>query len=397
MIEIDGSYGEGGGQILRTALSLSLVTQRPFRMVNIRARRAKPGLMRQHLTAVQAAQQVGNALVKGAAIGSAVLTFEPGPVNPGKYFIQIGTAGSTTLVLQTILPPLLMSAGANPPARRSNAAATESIIRIEGGTHNTLAPPFDFVERSFVPLLNRMGVPIAVSLNRHGFFPAGGGAITAEIGCGAGSQPVNGCGADFQPVNRGTAQTSDTGPRNHRLKTGATFHRLETGAITPLKLLERGRPVARSARALFSRVPDHVAERELAVVRDRLGWDAGELHAVPVLDALGPGNVLMLEAQFEHVTEIVTAFGEKGKPAEQVAALACDEMEQYLATEAPVGPHLADQLLLPMALLAGGAFRTGEPTPHALTNMDVIRRFLEVDIAVLPDSNNTHRIEVHPR
>lgn len=340
MIEIDGSQGEGGGQILRTSLALSLVTRQPFRLVNIRARRAKPGLMRQHLTAVQAAQQVGNATVRGAAIGSAVLTFEPGPVAAGTYFIQIGTAGSTTLVLQTVLPPLLACGG-------------ESRLRIEGGTHNMMAPPFDFLERSFAPLLNQTGADVRLTLHRHGFFPAGGGAISAEI--------------------------------------------MPPGSPCPLNLLERGRLVSRSARALVSQIPGHVAERELAIVRDRLGWSPGDLHAVRVRDARGPGNVLMLEAAYEHVTEVVTAFGEKGVSAERVARAACDEMDRYLESDAPVGPHLADQLLLPMALRAGGAFRATELTPHTLTNIEIIRRFLDIEIAVMPEPGASHRIEVSRR
>src|SRR5689334_21475989 len=168
MMRIDGSFGEGGGQILRTALGLSLATGRPFRIENIRAKRAKPGLLRQHLTAVEAAKQVGSAEVEGAALGSMTLSFAPGVVKGGNYHFTIGTAGSCTLVLQTILPALI-------------TAAEPSEVVIEGGTHNTMAPPYYFMEKTFVPVLNRMGADVALRLYRFGFYPAGGGKMAAVI------------------------------------------------------------------------------------------------------------------------------------------------------------------------------------------------------------------------
>src|SRR5688572_15919726 len=147
MLIIDGSYGEGGGQIIRTSLALSLVTGTPFRVQHVRANREKPGLRQQHLTAVHAAAEIGQASVEGAAVASREFTFVPGRVTPGDYIFKIGTAGSATLVLQTILPPLMMASG-------------PSILRVEGGTHNVHAPPFDFLERTFLPLVSRMGPTI---------------------------------------------------------------------------------------------------------------------------------------------------------------------------------------------------------------------------------------------
>src|ERR1700722_15265155 len=161
MIEIDGSFGEGGGQVLRTALSLSLVTGQPFRIDNIRAGREKPGLLRQHLTAVLAAAEIGGATVEGATLGSTALTFSPGKVKPGEYRFAVGTAGSGTLVFQTILPALML-------------ASAPSRITIEGGTHNHAAPPFDFLARTFVPLVERMGPKIRLQFERYGFYTAGG-------------------------------------------------------------------------------------------------------------------------------------------------------------------------------------------------------------------------------
>ena len=168
MITIDGSQGEGGGQILRTSLALSLVTGQPFRMERIRAKRQKPGLLKQHLTAVEAAKTVGCAEVEGAALSSQTLEFRPGPVTPGNYRFAVGTAGSATLVLQTVLPALLTASG-------------HSTLTLEGGTHNPMAPPFDFLEKCFMPLIHRMGPSVELELRRPGFFPAGGGRFHARI------------------------------------------------------------------------------------------------------------------------------------------------------------------------------------------------------------------------
>src|SRR5687768_7428895 len=162
MITIDGSEGEGGGQVLRTSLSLALVTGKPFRIEKIRANRSRPGVMRQHVTAVEAACAIGGAECEELAVGASALTFVPGAVQAGGYRFAVGTAGSTSLVLQTLLPPLIL---ADAPSR----------LVLEGGTHNMLAPPFDFVERVFLPILNRMGPNVSARLVRPGFYPSGGG------------------------------------------------------------------------------------------------------------------------------------------------------------------------------------------------------------------------------
>lgn len=177
MIRIDGSFGEGGGQILRTSLSLSLVTGKPFRIDRIRAGRSKPGLLRQHLTSVRAAAEVGEATVEGDVLGSTAVTFSPGKVRGGDYKFVVGTAGSGTLVFQTVLPALMVAAG-------------PSKLIIEGGTHNIAAPPFDFLERTFVPILARMGPRVRLKLERYGFYPAGGGRFSAEIDPCASLQPL---------------------------------------------------------------------------------------------------------------------------------------------------------------------------------------------------------------
>jgi RNA 3'-terminal phosphate cyclase (ATP) len=268
MLLIDGSQGEGGGQVLRSALALSMVTGTPFRIDQIRARRAKPGLLRQHLTAVQAATQVCGAEVLGASLGSSRLDFKPGKVRPGAYAFAVGTAGSATLVLQTVLPALL-------------TASEPSTLTLEGGTHNPFAPPFDFLARAFLPLIGPLGPRVTVALERPGFYPAGGGRFRARI----------------EPVPK----------------------------LGRLELPERGEVRTRSARALVARLPVSIAERELAVVREQLGWSGAELRAEEIRDSAGPGNVLMLEIASEHVTEVFTGFGEKGRRAEDVARQAVEE------------------------------------------------------------------------
>jgi len=320
MIQIDGSFGEGGGQILRTSLSLSLVTGKPFRIDNIRANRKKPGLLRQHLTAVRAAAEIGGE-VEGASLGSRSITFTPGNVRPGDYRFAIGTAGSGTLVLQTILPALMTASG---PSR----------IVIEGGTHNPLAPPFDFLERSFLPLIETMGPKIKVELQRYGFYPAGGGRFTVEI------TPC----ADLSPLTMG----------------------------------ERGDITAKRAVALVVNLPHHIARRELETVGQILGWNAECLVCADTKNALSPGNLVMIELTSPRLTEIFTAFGERGVSAEDVAGDAARQAQTYLASGAAVGEHLADQLLLPLALAGGGSFTATALDLHAKTNMHVIRQFLPV-------------------
>ena len=332
MLTIDGSQGEGGGQIFRSSLALSLLSGTPFRIERIRAGRTKPGLMRQHLTALEAAAAVGAAGVEGAVIGAGEVVFRPGRVRPGHYRFAVGTAGSTGLVLQTVLLPLATAGGS-------------SSLTLEGGTHNPYAPPFDFLARAFLPLLRRMGARIDARLERAGFYPAGGGRMAIEIG---GSSP-----------------------------------------LTPLVLPERGATRRRCARAIVSQLSRRVGDRELAVVRSRLGWSEDELEVTALAaDMAGPGNVLLLEIESEHVTEVFTGFGEIGVRAEAVAEQAVQEARRYLAANVPVGPYLADQLLLPLALAGGGSFRTLPLTRHAATNIAVIRQFLgtSIEVGVVSDA-----------
>lgn len=317
MIEIDGAQGEGGGQVLRSSLSAAILTGQAVRVSAIRARRSKPGLMRQHLTAVQAAAAICAAEVTGAGIGSTALTFRPGSVRAGEYAFAIGTAGSCTLVLQTVLVPLL-------------AAGGPSTVRITGGTHNQAAPPVDFLQRAFLPLLARIGLPVALELVRHGFFPKGGGEIVATL----------------RP------------------------------AVAPgrLELHERGARTLAWAEALVAGLPVDIARRELEVVGRLLGWEGDQLRVRGLPAGQGPGNVVTVTVASEHVTEVFTGFGERGTPAETVATRAGREAREYLAATAPVGEHLADQLLLPLVFAGGGAFTATTASTHLRTNADVLAR-----------------------
>ena len=335
-ITIDGSAGEGGGQILRTSLALSLVTGRPFRIERIRAGRKKPGLLRQHLTAVHAATQVCGARVSGAELGSQGLSFEPSHVRGGDYRLAVGTAGSATLVFQTILPALLF-------------ARERSQLTLEGGTHNPYAPPFDFLAKTFLPVLRSMGAFVDVRLDNYGFYPAGGGRFTVNV----------------EPCS----------------------------SLDRCVLSDRGSTRVH-ARALVASLPENIAKRELSVIRERLGLERSLCRAESIDASVGPGNVLMIVIEGESSVEIVTGFGIKGVTAEKVASDACDEAEKYLSVNVPVGVHLADQLLIPMALGRGGSFRTLKPTAHTVTNADVIRRFLDVPIALEQESGEVYRVTV---
>lgn len=337
MIHIDGSEGEGGGQMLRTALALSIITGKAFRIENIRANRSRPGVMRQHATAVEAACAVGGAECEDLAVGASVLTFTPAGVRPGEHRFAVGTAGSTSLVLQTVLPPLML---ASEPSR----------LVLEGGTHNIHAPPFEFIARTYLPLIERMGPRVSARLVRPGFYPAGGGRIEVDI------EPVPG--------------------------------------LKRLDIVERGALRRVEAHALVAALPGEIAVRELAAAGKVLDWPEEARRITQLPDAFGPGNILLLEAEFDHVTEIASGFGQLGVPAQAVGEKAAKRMGGYLAAKAVAGPYLADQLLLPMALAGGGSFTTVKPSRHALTGAALIPRFLDVAIRFEEQADGAHLVTV---
>ena len=336
MLTIDGSAGEGGGQILRTALALSMITGVPFRIDKIRAGRNKPGLLRQHLTCVQAAERISSAKTTGVHLGSTQLAFDPGPIRAGSYNFAIGTAGSTTLVFQTIFPALLHADG---PSR----------VTLCGGTHNPSAPTFDYLERAFRPQLAKMGARLDLQLERRGYFPAGAGQWHATV----------------YPEPK----------------------------LAPLTIDDTGPLVARRIIADVANLPFEVAEREVATSVRLMSWPP-EVALARTVEAEGHGNALQIELQYANVTEIATSIGARNISAEKVAESAVADIRDYLAAHAPVGLHLADQLLLPMALAGGGAFITGRPTSHTITNIAVIEKFLPVEFVIEQSAPTAWRIQV---
>jgi len=317
-LELDGSQGEGGGQVLRSALTLSLCLQRPFRMVNIRAKRRNPGLARQHLMAVRAAATVGRATVTGASLGSRTLSFTPHGLYAGDYRFDIGSAGSTTLLLHTLLPALLQ---ADRPSR----------ITAIGGTHNPLAPPFEHFAEVYLPVLGRMGAVATAQMARAGYYPRGGGVVTVEV---------------------------------------------HPARLHPLALRERGPCRGIHGEARVAALPRHIAEREARVLRAALGLPEQAVALVEQPRDWGPGNCCLLWVRCAQITEVFSAVGERGVPAERVAAQVADAARRYLNAQAPVGEHLADQLLIPLALAGGGSFLTLALSGHTRTNRRVIEAFM---------------------
>lgn len=318
-VEIDGRAGEGGGQVLRTSLALAVALGVPVRIANVRAGRPKPGLLRQHLTGVRAAAEISGGDVRGAELHSTTVELWPGPVRGGHYRFAVGSAGSAALVLQTVLVPLLL-------------ADEASTLEIEGGTHNSMAPTFDFLEHSFLPQLRALGASVELELRRPGFYPAGGGCIAARI----------------EPCRT---------PK-------------------PLALHDRGAPGRGRAQIHLAHLPPSIAEREWRAVQRVLHWPSDRCQIVEHTDSAGPGNTVSLLLPFEHTTAVFTGFGERRRASESVGNSVARATARFQAHTAPVCEHLADQLLLPMALLAGGSFTTVEPTLHTRTNIDTIHHFL---------------------
>lgn len=337
-LTLDGSTGEGGGQILRTGLALSMVTGRPLHITRIRAGRPKPGLMRQHLACVQAAVAVCGGQAEGAELGSQTLVFTPGAVRAGDYRFQIATAGSCLLVLQTVLPVLMLADG-------------ESQVQLSGGTHNPMAPPFDFLERAFAPLVRRLGVGLDLQLQRRGFYPAGGGELVARI----------------------TPTSATTQP------------------LAPVDLLERGPLHNAWGEALVPGLARNIATRELEALGQRMGWtfEAGQLRQPPTRQNEGPGNALIATLDYEQVTEVFCQLGERHLSAEQVAKRLVDEVRAYQRSSGALGPHLADQWMLPLALAVWRSGRAArytctEVTQHTATNAQTIALGLPVRVQITP-------------
>ncbi|EMI21127.1 RNA 3'-terminal-phosphate cyclase [Rhodopirellula maiorica SM1] len=335
MIEIDGSQGEGGGQILRSSLALAAVTKQPIRLVNIRAGRRKPGLMRQHLTSLRAVGEVCDAAIQGDSIGSQAVTFEPGESRGGQFDFKVGTAGSAVLVAQTVLPALML-------------ADHPSAVTFEGGTHNPAAPPLDFLRDSFLPQLAKMGVDSELAIDAYGFYPAGGGKFHLQIA--------------------------------------------PCCTLRGLTLTECDQKASPQVTAIVSAIPKSVGQRECDTIRRKTNWDPDCFAVKEVDDPRGPGNVVMIQWASPTVTETFTGFGKVGVKAEHIARGVLRQTRAHIARSVPVGEHLADQLMLPMGLAASqgrsSAFRCGPLSMHSKTHLDVLKIFLDIKVDVQQDDES---------
>jgi RNA 3'-terminal phosphate cyclase (ATP) len=337
MIAIDGSYGEGGGQVLRTCLALSAITGQPVHIEKIRAARRKPGLKPQHLTAVRAMAKVCNAQVEGAKLNSQSVGFAPGSApEAGTYTFDVaqaakgGSAGSVSLILQTVLLPLALAEG-------------RSELTLRGGTHVAWSPAFDYIKRVYLPILARMGVQAKVSIRNWGWYPIGGGEVRGTV------------------VGKGREST-----------------------LACLDLHVRGELLRVLGVSASSNLPKHIRTRQERSALQVLRCN-GVNARVDAIDApsKGQGTVVFLWSTFENAIAGFTSLGERGKPAERVAEEAARDLLEHLGSDAALDPYLADQLVLPMALAAGSSrLGTQRVTQHLLTNAWVVNQFLPGCVSV---------------
>ncbi len=339
IIRIDGSFGEGGGQILRTALSLSAITKKPFEIYNIRANRKTPGLSHQHLQAVNATAQICNAEVIGNQLQSTDLKFYPREIRAGTYYFNIGTAGSIPLVLQTIFYPLSLT-------------GDPSLINIIGGTHVTHSPCIDYLTHQWLYFLKKIGFDAEVKTLRAGFYPRGGGEVSIKI----------------KP----------------------------TSQLQPLRIEKRGKLIQVKGISTVSNLDINIAQRQQLQAKKRL-LEYGIPHEISLeeMPAIGKGTMLLLIGKFEHSQCCYFSLGAIGKRAETVADEACNELSFFLETTGVVDEHLADQLIIPLTLTKGTSrFITPKVTQHFLTNVAIVKLFLPVGICVSGNLNEEGLVEI---
>jgi len=339
MIQIDGSLGEGGGQILRSALTLALVTGKAIEIKNIRLRRPKPGLMPQHLKAVEAAAAVGEARVEGAQLQSLSLMFEPTGIRSGEFQFDVGTAGSTPLVLQTIFLPL-------------SFAQTVSSVTLIGGTHVPWSPCFHYLDLHWLAYMKQIGFVARLELELAGFYPMGSGRIRADI----------------NPVKR----------------------------LLPLHLNERGALKAIRGMSAVANLEQSVADRQKQQSLKRLKGLSADIEIdVVQMPSQFRNTMLLLIAKFENSQCCFFGLGERGRRAERVADEAVDQLRQFLVTDGAIDHHLADQLILPLAFVPGvSELRSDKITQHLITNAEVIRMFLPVNIEICGELNHSGSVRI---
>jgi RNA 3'-terminal phosphate cyclase (ATP) len=341
MIEIDGSYGEGGGQILRTSLALSAILGKSFAIHHIRSKRKNPGLQAQHLEAVEALSRITEAETEGVRFGSQQITFDPKRIVAGEYRFEVKTAGSVTLLLQAIFLPLCLAQGV-------------STLTLVGGTHVPWSPPFHYFSQVLLPTLGLIGISAEASIEKWGFYPRGGGRIQLKI----------------NPI--------------HELK--------------PLSLVDRGSLKKVRGISAISNLPKHVAERQkdhaLKRIQKELKVNA-EIEILYDAPSNGQGSFLFLLAEYDETLAGFSSLGARGKPAEKVVEEAVDSLNAYVASDGCIDSHLADQLLTFMALAKGTSFfTTTQMTDHLLTNLWVIEQFLDIEILRAGERGGRGRVEI---
>ncbi len=343
IVHIDGSYGEGGGQILRTALAFSTLLNRPIRLTRIRAGRKNPGLQPQHLKSIEALTKITEATTEGVRMGSEAITFIPKKVLPGNYEFDIGTAGSVTLLLQALLLPLSFS------------EATSHLV-LTGGTHVEWSPPFHYLSEVLFPVLSSMGIEAKAEIKEWGWYPKGGGRVEMEI----------------YPASE----------------------------IKPLTLTHRGTLKRIYGISVSSNLPNHVAERQRDRAHKRVEGELnlkGEIEVLSKVPSIGQGSFLFLVVESERVRAGFSSLGRKGKRAEEVADEVVDSVKEYLRSEACIDPHLADQLVPFMALAKGASsFTTTQITDHLLTNLWVIEHFLNLSVSISGKRGERGKIDLIP-
>ncbi len=348
MIEIDGSYGEGGGQILRTAVGMAALTGKPVRIFNIRANRPNPGMSHQHYHAVKAVAEMCDAECEGLEVGSTELVFRPGRVRGGEYEIDIGTAGSVTLLLQAV---------------KLAALAADSTVEVEvrGGTDVKWSPPVDYEIHVHAHYLKRIGCEYELEVERRGHYPRGGGIVRARI----------------EPVDR----------------------------LKPLNAVEFGELEEVRGISHCVRLPPHVAERQARAAAEVIERELGvepdiEVETYPKHrdPHKGPGSGIVLWAEDDQGNRIgADALGEKGKPAEQVGREAAEELVERVKTGMALDENMGDQIL-PFLALADGESEYGvtRVDPHLTTNAWVVQKFLDVDIEVDGEEGEPAVVRVRP-
>jgi len=345
MIEIDGSYGEGGGQILRTALSLSCLLKKPFRIFNIRKARKKPGLMPQHLTSVRAAQLLSDAEVMGDHTGSTELSFSPREVKGGDFFFDIGTAGSTSLVLQTIIPSLVFS-------------KEKTTVTLKGGTHVPYSPSFNYLSGVFASFLKRIGIEIQFTIESYGFYPRGGGKVRADI--------------------------------------------FPAKEIKPLRIEERGNILMLKGYSGVGNLPLSIAERQRNAMLEKIYSQIKDLKCPVDIEPLnvstpGQGTFIFIQSESENSIAGFTSLGERGKRAESVGEDAASEFLQYYSTDAALDPHISDQIVLYLSICRDeSVFTTSCITEHLMTNLWVIGLFHEYRYFIEGETGKAGIVKINP-